>query len=371
MAGEIHGIISRDTAWSQWDPYGQRVALDGYIDPSQLTNLDARHIVLGADEETQGIAYSFWCQENEDGHWLDGVAEIDLPDEPELYDTLMESHERQQQLLAKLREMAIEQGSDYIKLIQGGACKLRDSGLLTPAQATCIEGRLLGPDGLPAIQYTPMSQVEYSRLARTHDGEELDIGSTDSTDFAFGIIRSTVRFYSDFSKRRAHTRVHETVHGFSGIEVHDITRDDGWRLPSATVVGTFAFNPTTQVSAGDDYSKVENAELNEGWADFMARELTHVEPRLGSSPPVAEGYSDWAEQMRLIAKYDPYLFKVITDTTLVDSSPATPHAKREAIARMHAIADRIYGQPDALNTIFQTAGGSILDIYNKGKRLSE
>ena len=48
MAGEIHGIISREEAWKSWQPFGDRIKLDGSIDPAQLNHVDALQIVYGS-----------------------------------------------------------------------------------------------------------------------------------------------------------------------------------------------------------------------------------------------------------------------------------------------------------------------------------
>lgn len=45
MPGEIHGIISREDAWRMWQPYGERVELDGTLDPDNITPFEAVQVI--------------------------------------------------------------------------------------------------------------------------------------------------------------------------------------------------------------------------------------------------------------------------------------------------------------------------------------
>lgn len=218
------------------------------------------------------------------------------------------------------------------------------------------------------MQYTPMSRLEYGRLALKYDQEEASLTGNDNTDFSLGILRSAITLRKDTRPWRVHNRVHESVHGnFSGIEAWDITRDDGWRHPEAVVIGHFAYEPATEVKAGDDFSDVVNCEVNEGWTEFIARALMRVDPTLGAPLSLKDGYGKWAKTMAKIHKNEPELFSVITDAALVEATPQEPDAKREALASMHEYArKRLRGA--TLTDLFLENGGSILDIHTKGKR---
>ena len=70
--------------------------------------------------------------------------------------------------------------------------------------------------------------------------------------------------------------------------------------------------------------------------------------------------------MATIQKNDPGLFAVITDAALAEATPQCPDAKREALADMHVYATRRLGGT-TLDQLFLESGGSLLDIFTKGK----
>ena len=53
MAGEVHGIISREDAWRMWAPYGERVIaeLAGDLEPDTMNWVEAKMVVAGASDE--------------------------------------------------------------------------------------------------------------------------------------------------------------------------------------------------------------------------------------------------------------------------------------------------------------------------------
>lgn len=369
MAGEIHGIISREDAWRNWRPYGDRVELNGFIDADAFTNDDALQVVLGADEDTQSRIYDYWHEKKDQRDCIEWLYDIYLQEEPRLIALLITSQVKQQQEVNQKRAEAIDGGLNFVNKLSTATRKLVASGLLSNVQAATIDSWLVAPDGLPYMQYTPMSQLEYARLAFKYDKEDVDLLGTDCTDFSLGILRSAVTSNGHLETETSHNRVHESVHGsLSGVEIYDITREDGWRRPEATVVGAFTYEPTTAIMAGDDLGAVENVEITEGWTDFIARQLIRVEPSLGRVVSKAKGHGPWAKVIKDIHSKSPDVYVAVTDAMLVEATPVTPDAKRVAVREMHEFADRKLGVANSLNQLFIAEGGSILDIYTKGKK---
>jgi len=370
MAGEIHGLISREHAWRMWGSFGERVALEGSLDPSNITPFEAVQVAWGADSETQGRIYNFYRNADNRQYWLKGLPDkITQDPDPKLIDLLWESNEKQRKLAEQERQKAIEEGLAFVGLLSTAMTSLIQEDVLTPSEVKSTQEWMIGPDDLPYMQHTPMSQLEYARSGVKYDNETPDLMYTDCTDFSLGIIRSALNLQGGSldKKKRIYNKLHESIHAnCSGVEIYDITREDGWRHPEATVISHFAYEPTVKICAGDDFSKVENAEVAEGWDDFITRELIRVEPRLGHPLGNAHGYP-WAETNGRIKKDRPKLFRAITKAALVEATPNNPHAKREALADLHAYADNVLGQPNVLNELFVSNGGSLLDIFTKGK----
>lgn|GEM_PF-6424572 len=369
MTGEIHGLISREEAWRMWRPYGQRVELDGSIDPAAFTNEEALRVLRGADKDTQKEARMYWYSENDSRPWHAGLADVDLGNTPALVELFAASQKAQQKIAEQKRTQAIEGGLDFARKLGQGVMKLQQEGFLSAHQARDVETWIIAPDGLPYMQYTPMSQLEFARLALKYYQEYPSFDGSDWTDFSLGILHSTSGSYPQTTVHMQHNKVHESVHGsLSGLEIYDITREDGLRWPTATVVGTFAYEPTTEVMPNDDFSAVENVEICEGWTDFIARELIRVEPTLGAELVVAKGYVEWAKIIGEFRAKDPNIYTAITDAMLVEASSANPDRKRQALVDMHQFADRRLGAPNSLGKLFVAKGGSILDVHTKGKK---
>lgn len=370
--GEIHGVISRQDAWKMWKPYGERIIsdLDGTLDPTAILPYEAVHIAAAATPTEQSAIYYEYYDENSKRNWVEDLhtTVAEGPSE-QLAESLVEAHAAQQIKASKLRNKVINEGPKRAILFTQAAAKLVDDEVFTSEQVALIETWVFAQDGTPYLQYTPMSKLEYARLSMKYDLEAPDLASADNTDFAFGIYRNAFTQGISYRRTSNHNKVHEPVHGsFSGIEVHDITRVDGLRLPNATVVGHFAYEPTTEIIAGDDFSKVENCELNEGWTEFVARELVRVEPKLGTlMPNDGTGYDAWADKIGEFKKNTPKLFREITRVALVETTPGNPTANRDALRELHEYADATLGHKDSLTAIFAEAGGSLLDIYTKGK----
>lgn len=374
-SGQIHGIINREDAWRMWKPYDERGVseLDGSLDIDAITPEEANCILWGSYELVQNRAFNYWHDERderEEREWTDGLAEQIQAGtvHPDLKQLLQTSHDRQQAYVERRRQEALRGEPGFVSSLKDAIGQLAHYGILTSAEINKTNDWLHGPDGTPALRYVPMSYLEYGRFVLKYDHEWPDLGGTDGTDFRFGVLRSINEPARSQLGRRSHNRVHETVHGFmSGCEFQDITREDGWRHPEATVVGMLAYEPTTNVDASDDYSRVTGMEITEGWTDFTARVLMTIDPSLGTQQKVP-GYSAWAMTAKDLWKKEPSVFRKLTETMLVEATVTNPSTKREAIEEMHEYADRRLGVTNALTTLFTEKGGSILDVHQKGAR---
>jgi hypothetical protein len=366
MAGEIHGVIDRDQTWRMWERYGERGAADGSWDPTNLSLMEVRRIILGASGKTHSELWRRY--EWQDGRlWWDVVAEeLCRNPNPDVLQILADSNQEQLAYAAALREQALNEGPTYLRYMGGAALKLTHEGIFTPSQLDAIQSWLMGPDDLPRVQYTPMSHLEFARHFIRYEGEEPDISLVDCTNPALGIIESVYRLTARES-HKTHNKVHEFVHAaLHGLEAWDITRVDGWRHPQITVDGVSAYTPTTALGGGD-FSDRENSEINEGWTGFITRELMRVEPNLGKVWEGDKGgYSEWSKTVGTLKKEHPDLFRAITDAIMVEASPANPTVKREALVSMHQYADRMLGK-GALSHLFLEKGGSLVDIYTRSK----
>jgi hypothetical protein len=366
--GKIHGLIDRTDLTKHWNAYDNRVALDGELDPDRITPLDAEQIVIGSTDELRTSMWRYWYDASQprDLPWYSGVRQVVEAGTPDgLIRELQYSHGQQQANAIHKRAVARHDVAAYTGLMRRGIHGLVGEGVLTTNQAEIINARLVEADGQPLLKYLPMSMVEAARLALQVDHEELDIKRTDATDYSQGIYWNVLAM--EERRNRPHNKVHETLHGVQGLEVFDITRDDGIRMPQATVVGVSETAPVTSVSAGHDYSRTDHTEINEGWADFMTRRLIELEPELG--PPLLDGskrYNAWANAVKELAEIDRRHLHVLTDAVLVDATSLQPTAKREAIQGVIGDLDAKLGGPGMLEHRFMDQGGRITDVYTQG-----
>lgn len=351
-----------------WRPYGNRVELEGGVDPETLTNAEALRIFIGANNETLYPVWEKWYDETDTRPWYAGILDLDLSDHPDTVELLVASAAMQQQIAEQKRDQAFSSGAAFSRRLSRACVKLNEQGLLNQDHLDAIESWLIAPDGQPYIQYTPMTHLEYARLAVRYDGEEPQLGGTDNTDFSLGIIRSASGSKKKATIHTRHNKVHEFIHALSGLEVYDVTREDGLRWPHATVIGVFADQPSTKIEPGDDFSNVENVEICEGWTDFIARRCIEIDPKLGRVNYDAKGYINWAATVGKLSVDYPDVYKAITDATLAEACPGEPGLKRYMLDDMHAYADKRLGEKDSLQKIFLENGGSILDVHTKGKK---
>jgi len=372
MAGEIHGIISREDAGRMWKPYGERVIdeLDGLLDPDNITPMEAVNVTLGSNPDMQWKIKGKVDPERTNPKWFAQVKTIaEKGIDEEFVKLLVESNDYQNAAVAVERREAIDKGPQFIECIAKTVIALAEKGVWTPRQAEAIIERFYGPDGLPYMQYTPMTQLQFARFCLEVEKEEPSENFGDAPDFRFGIIHSAHRLHPACIRVGKHIKVHELVHAFVvGTEIYDVTRVDGMRYPQATVVGNFALEPTVEIGAGDDHSDIENSEIDEGWSDNVAQVLMLATKGLKSYAlrPGANSYTPFVKSMRGVMKERPKVAAEITRSALVITTPDQPDAKREVMARMHHVADKEYGIPNALDAIFQQER-TIFDIYSKGK----
>jgi hypothetical protein len=371
MQGAIHGQISREQVWGMWQPFGQRGAIGGHLG-NVITPEEAARVAMGADKKAQSYIYGQAADEyGELDDWFDAVRKT-VADGPsqQMVELLHESNEAQLAKVRRKRAQAFEEAPAYCRTLGEAVFALAGEEHWSRGHAEQIVSRLVAPDGMPYMQYTPYTPLEYLRLGLRYEYSEPDESMTECTDFALGIIPS-VRYRDSKScvRVREHNKPHEFVHGaVVGIEAWDITREDGWRHPDATVVGHFAYKPSTEIKAGDDYSDVENLELNEGWTDRAAIALTRVCPALGKTYQAkGDAYARWGRQVTKLQAKEPEVYRAITDAALVEATTVNPWAKREALDRMCQIADRRLGVRGSLDKMFQRKV-TLLDVYTKGKR---
>lgn len=360
---QIHGIINRDEMWSRWAPYGERLRLDGTLTEEQVTAAEAAQVILAAHGEEQTQAWARWYKDGDGDDWLAGLRSMKDEDlSPELRSLIVLSHRRQQSLAEDQRKKAIDLGMRGVNALQKAIVGAVEEGLVTVEQGDKMAAHLVGPDGLPLLQYTPMSRLEYARMVVGLDGDMPADSSSAATDFCHGALWAPLSLSADVTHGQ-YSKVHGSVYGVSGLEIHDITRNDLRRFAVATVVGTFASTPTVDVRPGDDMTLVENGELSEGYADFITNAFMRAVPQLGKAG-VFDGYSAWGDGMAYIAKNYPRVYRKIGDvTTLVEATPAQPNAKRDALKELHVFADAVIGEKDSLRKIIVGTGKKLTEVH--------
>jgi len=368
--GKIHGIISREEAWKMWPPYGERVVgdLDGSFDADTLTPSEVTSIVWGAHPQDRLDLY----------HELplpDGVASV--YDDPDWIGTIVngvvgksstrflqlleKSNSEQNKNMAEAREVTIARGPEYVKRFGEALVKVANEGDISPEDADTLRDRLTAPDGTPYMQYTPMTPLEARRIVKKWDGIEQTTVPTDFIDFGHGVIVRG-KCHNDEFDYTTHNRVHEHGHLVSGVELYDVTMEDGVRRPEATAVGHFHREVTTIYSANDDRKAVRTFELGEGWTDGFAISLMRVDPTIGKRYQGPGSYQEYTQITTAIASASPDLRRVIQRAAIVDATPSDPFAKQDAFDAMNTIGDDFFGLPDSLNRIYKFSTPKIASI---------
>lgn len=367
MVGEIHGVIDREQAWRMWKPYGERFDVSPEVDFQNLHPVEAAFIAYGACDGKAGgyIAYAIDQIRPSEDYWLDNLQTIirDGKATDMLRELLEQAYEDQVKKEQILRERVLNQQPEFLKLLAKAAFALTQEGMFTSDELEAIEGRLWAPDGQPCIEFCPMASMRYARFWKEKGSLEYPpYTSGDAADLSTGLIWQSIE--TRHFKRKTHNKVHEHVHAcIAGSEIYDVTREDGRRMPQATVVGHFAFEPTIKLIDDGDYSDVKNCELNEGWTDYITALLMQHEPDLGRPlGPRADGYFQWSERVRQLHMERPLIFREVTRAAMVEATREEPDAKREALARMHEVADRHFGMSEALNTVMKSEK-TMLDVH--------
>jgi hypothetical protein len=362
MAGEIHGVISRQEAWSRWRPYGERSRLDSpldsEIDPDSLSPEDVLAITEHADFDTRDQIY-----------W-------ELPDDESQADDYQENlvrhvrrrgltgrmpglvlatHRRQERQARIWREQLLDEEPSRLVRIRNAVSELTKDGLISRSQADEINERCIAPDGEPLFEPTAMSALHVRRWDEELRGVVPVAYPEAGTDFHHGAAVFVANDEPQNHPHFRHNRVHEGVHCFiQGSELYDITDSNGVRTPQATVVGTFNLMPSTEVADPCDLSEVSDVELGEGLTEFVTRALVGVDGRLGRLLPESRDsrYGSFSRAASRLQRRHPTVFREALDASIVEATPDDPYAKRSALRRMHEVADREMGMPNALDTIF-------------------
>ena len=366
MAGEIYRLITREDAWRMWKPYGERIDIDGSLDIDNITPFEAESIFLGASADTQVRAYRYFydeIREDVEPWWADLRPLIAKGAPGELLDILLESHQIQQAKAEFLRQRAIERGSDLVRLLSQAAHLMAEEDTLTHAQADKVDEWLIAPDGTPFVQYTPMSKLELGRIEVALINKEPAEPMQYATDLSTGTIWSVIGLSKTSVSYRRHNRVHESVHSnFAGLEVYDITQDDGRRSPRPTSQGMYVENIPITPDRDNSYGDVDNAEVTEGWTEYIAIEAMRLVSALGRPLQGRQGgYEAWQQNVGELRKTYPELYRRITDAMFAESTPSQPNSKREVIADTKAYADMVLGTDDSLTKWFRAVGGSLGD----------
>jgi len=363
---QIHGIISRQQMWEMWQPNGQRVELDGSFDPKTITSEEAVQIVHGSINRYKNRLHGFWRKPHDkSAEWLNNLRKKDLSVMPDTFFELLEvSHQMQQTYVERIREENGHNHLNFLNTVESGLDELRRQKNLSEKVVESLQGRLYDKTGKPFMQLTPVSRLEYARAIYNLDKEYPADTSGAACENKLGVIfvsRSLNKFERPY---RRYTPLHETIHGLDGLEVYDITRADGNRLPDATTVGLFNYEPTLAV-AGDDYTQVRDVEICEGYTDFITRLLMQAKPSLGSAGEY-KGYKIWGENTQRLSADYPGVFRLLSHvSSVVEATPAEPDAKRIAIAEMHSYADRVMGEPNALTKYVTGDGPKLTEVHTR------
>lgn len=354
----IHGLISREHGMSMLPPMGERIIdeLDAQLLPGNISPLDAAQVTWGAPFKH---ALPIYARVGADDSMsttqrLDRVRKAwEFGVDSSLESMVLASNDEQTRHVIKLRGDSLKGNTGYANTLCSAIGTLANTGFLESIDADAFRHNLLSATGNPRLQYTPVTQLEFVRLLRKYDGEDPHPSVSDLTDFSLGVILSSTRLKPSHIRNNVHSKPHEFVHAGQGVEMYDITRDDGRRMPIATVNGLFATEPTTEISPDNDRSKIKNEFINEAWTDLISQEAMLVDPSLGSAlPEKNNSYSELVDTMRMLKGAYPQLFCALTKAVFVEASLGYPDAKRDAIWDLHQRADHAFKRLNSLDRLF-------------------
>lgn len=374
MAGQIHGLIDREQAWEMWKPYGERAydLLDNTFEGASLRPVDASNIFYAASEDARTTMEMDIF--NEDPAFYTAMGEyLGDGDQAKKESThtppsqFMEWLKMQQltqvELAREAKDLSGPQGGEFIQLLAKGALHLVKEQILKPAQLDKVMYWMTDNEGNPRVQYTPTTMLGAARRSEELDHAVPRPNFPPSFEAGEGIIIQPIcidlREYMDTNK------VHEHVHAmFSGMEIYDITRNDGYRSPAATAVGIFMEQPTTTVDGSFDYAGCENGEANEGLTEYLAHVMMEGVPKLGIYYDEPRAYLDWKDKVAELNSNHRPLFEKLIDAMLVEATTQHPSAKRDALMDLREYADKILGKPDALTEYFIGDSVSLHEYHN-------
>lgn len=359
MAGEIHGIISRDQAWEHWQPYGERAIglLDSSLNIDSVTSPEVAAVAIGASQadlyELMGeleaavdpktlAAYPNWFAAVSDGLALGAPGNF--------LDIIDRSNKTQREQVAVARQRAIDNGEFFVARLSNALSLAADHGYVPEEAVATMQARLYADDGTPYFQVTHMTPLEATRLEQAQIGSIADPRMPDSLDYGLGIAQIIHRDYFSPGSEQ-HNPCHELVHGMAGAEIFDVTYDNGRRQPQSTAVGHFQAPPTTLPLAGYDLSHVETVELGEGWTDKLSRLLMAIDPALGR-PIANDTYERYISVTEAVCRLSSDIAAAVLDAAIVDASPERPTAKQAALTSMNTLVDERLGITGALGRAF-------------------
>lgn len=378
MTGEIHGIINRQQASSMWRANEDvALGLQGELVADNMTTYEATSVLFGASRDDRARVAKLlspptklWQRKDKRPDYLklaDAIANDNVS--PELEDCLLASNNAQQAFALEQREEVAQREPGYLRLFGETLFKLCDEGLLTSVHTEIMESRLWSSDGSPFMPMVAMTQLEAARLVARVDGlssfsDEIAPVTNEQTDFNLGIIWSGLSLIrKDQRSPIPDNRVHEEFHVIQGAELQDITREDGWRRPEATMSGLLSCPPSTELTAGNDFSQAEDVEVTEGFTEFLAREAMRLTPRLGTPTTIDNPVSRWADQISRMRQRFPQLFRAVCDVAIMDATSGIPNLKRQALDELRVYADKQSGIVDALRAPFHTVGGTLAEYH--------
>ncbi len=370
MTSEIIGLIENQDAYKMWADYGKRGMDESYglLDESRMSEREAFGILKGSSSEDQITIVKRVLKQG--GGWngeLEEAAAIGL-NIPEVVDILAQSHETQQSRAEVARgEWFGNRGRQFLNLIETAAIRLREEGLLTVNELDYVMQTAKSSEGTPTIQVTPTTFLERERQSLEYDGVGADFRMAGFVDYRLGIQYLPIRLAAQEQNGDTLSMVHESVHGnMQALEILEMTRSDGWRLPFPRIHGIRITEPNLD-EADDkmDFSSVENMEINEGWTEFTARAIMRVIPEFGKAPiyPDDDIYSRWANDIGTLHKNYPTVYKAITRAIFTTATRQRPFAKIEAISDMHAQADKALGSAGSLRKHFLESGKAITGVF--------
>jgi hypothetical protein len=352
---QIGEVISRDEAWALLPPYGKRVidTLDGTLDPENITSDEAMQIALGADEATQNMLHNLTGRNGHSTDWLQDIGTTMLSKEHgSLRQVLAWTNGRQLANALDERDRALESGPWIVAMIGTAVGKLAACHVLSTEHAEQVQEWLTTPDGLPAMQYTPMSRLEFLRYGQALGTDVSVTGPSAATDYSEGITLQAVDLSDGGEGIQRDIELHEWIHGcLTGLDLLLSTDEAGDAVILPQAYG-FADSPANDPDA---VSQQSGRRITEGFTDFLKRRLKRAEPALGPRYGRGRDY-DEADAWEMIYTGSPAVYAAMLNTCLTDVTPEEPDIKSQMITASKELADTVLGEPGSLASMFSADG---------------